>query len=81
MNSKTQVTHIRAIQGHTGGSMMSPEMMRHVEIPYIWKKFTFHMECSYDLNSFMDQGLIAVGREKEEDKWVFHAFQSIWRKS
>ena len=41
----------------------------------------FHVECSYDLNSFTDQGLIAVGREKEEDKCFFRAFQSIWRKS
>ena len=82
MNSKNQVTHVRAIQGHTGGSMMSPELMRHVEIPYNWKKFTFHMECSYDLNSFMDQGLIAVGREKEEDKWFFSRLsihlEKIW---
>ena len=53
MNSKNQVTHVRAIQGHTGGSMMSPELMRtrwnsiqleEVHIPHgvlLWLEFFY----------------------------------------
>ena len=59
VNSKNQVTYVSAIQGHTGGNMISPEFLGHIEIPHTWKKFVF-----YDLNYIMDKGLIAGGREK-----------------
>ena len=55
MNSKNQVTYVRAIQGHTGGSMISPELMGHVEIPYNWKSVIFHAGSSNHLNSIMDR--------------------------
>ena len=45
VNSKNQVTYVSAIQGHTGGNMISPEFLGHIEIPHTWKKFVF-----YDLN-------------------------------
>ena len=32
VNSKNQMTCVRAIQGHTGGNMISAKLMGHVEI-------------------------------------------------
>ena len=36
---KNQVIYARAIQGHAGGNMVSPELMGHAKIPYDWKEF------------------------------------------
>ena len=33
MNSKKSLLYIRAIQGHTGGNFMAPELMGHVAVP------------------------------------------------
>ena len=33
-NSCAAPLHIRAIQGHTGGDMIAPELMGHVAIPF-----------------------------------------------
>ena len=46
MNCKNQVTYVRAMQGHTSGSMISPEFMGQVEIPFNWKNVVFHTGCS-----------------------------------
>ena len=35
MNSKKSLLYIRAIQGHTGGNSIAPELMGHVAVPYI----------------------------------------------
>ena len=81
MNSKNQVTYVSAIQGHTGGNMISPEFLGHIEIPHTWKKFVFHIVCFHDLNFFMDKRLIAGGREREERRKTddfLHTSQSIW---
>ena len=42
-NSQDSVTYVRTIQGHTGGYMISPELMGHVECPNNWKEFVFHI--------------------------------------
>ena len=45
-NSCNKLLHIRAIQGHTGGDMIEPEMMGHVFIRIKWKQFVFHQRRS-----------------------------------
>ena len=56
----------RALQGHTGGEMIEPEMMGHVCIPLNWKQFVFRRGCSIDLKSIVAAGLIAGRREGRE---------------
>ena len=41
--------YIRAIQGHTGGKVIAPELMGHVAVPSKSKEFLFHRGCSYDV--------------------------------
>ena len=60
--------YIRAIQGHTGGSMIAPELMGHVTIPYNWKDFVFHRGRSFNINSILETGLIAAGRNSKEGR-------------
>ena len=51
--------------------MISPGLMGHVENPYNWNEFIFHVGCSHDLSSIMDKGLIAGGREKRKEENMF----------
>ena len=67
-NSKDSLMYIRAIQGHTDGSMIVPELMGHVTIPYNWKEFVFHWSCSFNINSILGTRLVAGRRESKEGR-------------
>ena len=43
---KNSLAFLRAIQGHTGGITIAPELMGHVLLPYRWKEFLYHKRCS-----------------------------------
>ena len=60
-NSHNRIMYFRAIQGHTGGEMISPEMLGHVLIPHNWKEFVFHRGSSFNLTSVLKARLIAGG--------------------
>ena len=64
--------YIRAIQGHTGGQVIEPEMTGHVCIPLNWKQFVFHRSCSFHLKSMLGAGPIARERQgREKRRTVF----------
>ena len=77
--------YFRAIQGHTGGGMIPPNLMRHVAIPYIWKEFLFHRGCSYNVQSILRSGLIAGGRKSKQGRHtIFFTqlnlhYECIWK--
>ena len=48
--------------------MIAPELIGHVAIHFKWKGFLFHRECSFNLNSVLDAGLIAGERESKEGR-------------
>ena len=60
--------YIRAIQEHTVGDMMAPELIGHVAIPHNWIEFVFHRGCSYNINSILEIGLIAGAKERKEGR-------------
>ena len=62
------LTELRAVQGHTGGDMIRPEMLGHVLIPPCWKEFVFHRGFSFNVTSILDAGLIAGGRQGRETR-------------
>ena len=37
-DSKMFLAYFRAIQGHSGGITIDPELMEHILIPYNWKE-------------------------------------------
>ena len=63
-DSKKSLTNFRAIQGHSGGVTIAPELMEHILIPYDWKEFVFHRGCSFS----MENGLIAGGKQSKEGR-------------
>ena len=52
-NFKNVLLYIRAIQGHSGGNLMAPQLMGHIDVPYKWKECLFHRGCSYDVQSIL----------------------------
>ena len=65
---------IRAIQGHTGGKLIKPELLGHVAVPYNWKEFIFHKGSSFECTSILKSGLVAEGRtSKDGRQTVFFA--------
>ena len=69
MNSKNSLLKIRAIQGHTGGNVVAPELMGHVAIPYKWNDFLYHRGCSFNVTSILTWGLIAGGQSRRRRTW------------
>ena len=67
-DSKNSLLYLRAIQGHTGGHIIVPELMNHLEIPYNWREFVFHRGCSFNMKSILETGLIAGGKERKEGR-------------
>ena len=50
---------LRALQGHTGGYLIAPELMGHAPVPFKWKQFLFHRGRSFNLRSIFEAGLTA----------------------
>ena len=66
--------NIRAIQGHTGGNLIPPELLGHVAIPYNGKEFIFHKRSYFDRTATLKSGVVAAGRtSKDGRQTVFFA--------
>ena len=65
-NSCDGLLYVRAVQGHTGGEVIAPELMGHVAVLFNWKEFIFHRGCAFNSKSIPDAGLIAGGKEGKE---------------
>ena len=56
------------IQGHSGGTTISPRLMNYVIIPYKWKRFIHHVGRVRDQHSIAEIGLVAGGKERKEGR-------------
>ena len=56
--------YFRAIQGHSGGIPMEPELMGYVFILRNLKSYTFHRGLSWTFQSILGHGLIPGGKRK-----------------
>ena len=63
-----ELRYLRAIQGHSGGVIISPRLMNYVMIPYRWKRFIYHVGRARDQYSIAESGLVAGGKEREEGR-------------
>ena len=70
----------RAIQGHTRGIPISPELMNYTLIPYTWKEHIMHTGISWIFQSILWSGLIPRGKETDRARQsVF--FTPEWRRT
>ena len=67
-DSNNSLAYFRAIQGHSRGLTINPELMEHIPIPYNWKEFIFHWGCSFSIQSILENGLILDGKESKEGR-------------
>ena len=64
--------YVRAVQGHTGGEVMAPELMGQVTVPFNGKELIFHRGFALNSKSISGAGLVAGEKEsKEERQTVF----------
>ena len=63
-DSTKSLACFRAIQGHSGGIPIDPELMVYIRIPDNWKGFFFHRGRSFSIQSILENGLILGGNEK-----------------
>ena len=58
--------YLRAIQGHSGGIPIMPELMGYTSIPLDWKEYISHRGSSRDAQSILGSGLIPGGQENDK---------------
>ena len=63
VDSNNNLLHVRAIQGHSGGELIAPELLNHVAIPPRWKEYLHLIGGSFTTHSIMQAGLIAGGKD------------------
>ena len=62
LDPNENLMYIRAIQGHSGGALIDPELLNYVEIPFGWKEHLHHVEGS--LNNALHHASRAHSRWK-----------------
>ena len=70
--------YIRAIQGHSGGMIISPRLMNYVMIPYTWKRLIYHVGRARDQYSIADIGLVAGGKGRKQGRQTINLLHSSW---
>ena len=66
------VAYFRAIQRHSGGILIDPELMGYILIPHNWKEYFYHTGSSFSIQSILENGLIPGGKESHRgDQTVF----------
>ena len=61
-------TYLRAIQGHSSGTTIAPELMGRVLLPHGWEEFINHKGCSFNKKSILEHGLVAGRKQSREGK-------------
>ena len=56
---------LRAIQGHSGGTPINPDLMNYTLIPYNWKEHIYHTGISWNCQSILGSGLSPGGKEND----------------
>ena len=56
------IIHFRALQGHSGRSLVDPSLQDNVIIPDGFFKYIYHVGCAINLHSIVNSGLIPGGQ-------------------
>ena len=73
--------YFRAIQGHSGGIPISPELMKYTPISYDWKKYLFHKGiCQWVFQSILVSGIIQEKRGgQSSSSCLSDSLESFWK--
>ena len=63
--------NLRALQGHSGRSLVDPSLEENVLIPNDFFEYIYHIGCAINLHSIMNSGLIPGGQNLSKRRTVF----------
>ena len=63
---ETIILYLRALQGHSGRSLIDPSLQDRVVIPDGFFKDISHVGCAINQNSIVNSGLILGGQKVEQ---------------
>ena len=67
-NSPETFLHLRAIQGHSGGTHIDPTLQDNVLLPDGLAEHIYHVGSSHDLHSIIQSGLIPGGKSVKQER-------------
>ena len=63
--------YLRALQGHSGRSLIDPSLQDNAIIPDCFFKYIYHVGCAINLHSIINSGLIPEGQNLSNRQTVF----------
>ena len=66
-----EILCLRAVQGHSGRSLIDPTLQDNVVIPSNFFQYTYHVGCAINLHSIINSGLITGGQNLSKRQTVF----------
>ena len=70
-DSSGSILYLRALQGHSGRSLIDPTLQNNVIIPDGFFKYIYHVGSAINLHSIIDSGLIPGGQNLSNRQTVF----------
>ena len=77
-DSSGTIVYLRALQGHSGRSLIDPTLQDNVVIPNGFFKYIYHVGCAINLHSIINSGLILGEQNLSKRQTVF--FTSLGEK-
>ena len=69
VDSTNNPFYLRAIGGHSGGTVVGPTLLDNVAEPLGWKEYLYHVGGSVTIHSIMQTRLIAGSKESKGGTW------------
>ena len=70
---QNDLVYVRAIQGHSGGETIAPDLMNHVLLTLKWKDIMYHKGSIFNMKSIIADGLVPGGKESgRQTKFSLH---------
>ena len=70
-DSSGAILYLRALQGHSGRSLIDPTLQDNVIIPDGFFKYIYHVGCAINLHTIINSGLIPRGQNLSKRQTVF----------
>ena len=68
LNSSKHFLYFRAIQGHSGGTLVDPALQDNVLLPNDFADYIYHIGNAHDMHSIIQGGLIPGGKSLKRDR-------------
>ena len=70
-DSSGVILYLRALQGHSGRSLIDSTLQDNVVIPDAFFQYIYHVGCAINLHSIINSGLIPGGQNLRNRQTVF----------